>query len=193
MHRPTLTLRLLTAASLLALAAGAQAQGYAGVSAGQSQHDIDCGGTTFCDDTGVAYKAFVGWAVNDNMAVEAAFYRQGKAHAGRTDALLGDVRADVSGRGVGLFGVLLAPYSKRFNLFGKLGFVTTRVRLDTRSTLAGSDSRTESHTNIAWGIGADYGLTDSLGLRLEYERARVKFQDVKRDVDMVTAGLIFRF
>jgi opacity protein-like surface antigen len=193
MTLPGALLPLLTAVSLLGLAGGARAQAYAGVSAGQSQYDIDCSGTTYCDDTGVAYKAYLGWTVNDNVAIETAFYQQGKVRSAATLPVLGETVTDVRGQGLGLFGVLLAPYSKRFNLFGKLGFVTTRVKLDTRSAAGGGDSRSESHTNIAWGIGGDYGLTDTLGLRLEYERARVKFQDHKRDVDMVTAGLTFRF
>lgn len=190
---PILLRHLLTTVVLLGLAAGARAQAYAGVSAGQSQFDIDCAATTYCDDTGVAYKAYLGWTVNENMAVEAAYYRQGTVRSTATLAGLGEATADVRGQGVGVFGVLLAPYSKRFNLFGKLGFVTTRVKLDTRLATGGNESRSERHTNVAWGIGADYGLTDMLGLRLEYERARVKFQDHKRDVDMVTAGLNLRF
>ena len=190
---PTLLRRLLTAVLLLGLAAGARAQAYAGISAGQSQFDIDCSGTSYCDDTGVAYKAYLGWTVNENMAVEAAYYRQGTVRSTATLSGLGEATADVRGQGLGVFGVLLAPYSKRFNLFGKLGFVTTRVKLDTRLATGAGESRSERHTNVAWGIGADYGLTDMLGLRLEYERARVKFQDRKRDVDMVTAGLNLRF
>lgn len=186
----------LLASALLAAAALAQAEpsagAYAGLAGGQSQHDIDCGGTTSCDDTGRAYKAYLGWEVNENMAVEAAYYRIGKARTIATDPLLGEVDGELRGQGPGLFGLFLAPYSKHFKLFGKFGFVNMRVTLETRSS-AGTASRSERHTNPAWGIGAQYDFSDMLGLRLEYERARVKFLDAKRDVDMVTAGLTLHF
>lgn len=181
------------AAGLLATAGLAQAQPYAGVSAGQSQFRIDCAGTTSCDDSGVGYKAFVGYGVNENVAVEAAWYRQGKARFTATDATLGDLSADVRGEAIGVYGLFIAPYGKQFSLFGKLGLVSTRTELETSSTVAGSASRRERHANIGWGIGGQYHLTDTLGLRFEYERTRVEFLDRKQDVDMVTAGLVLSF
>lgn len=180
-------------AALFVAAGPAQAQPYVGVSAGQSRFNLDCDGTTHCDDTGVGYKGFVGYEVNDNVAIEAAWYRQGKARTTGTDALLGDVTADLRGDAIGVYGLLLAPYSQHFKLFGKLGLVSSRITLDTNSTAGGASSRRERHENIGWGIGGQYEFGDSLGVRLEYERTRVEFAQRKRDVDLLTAGIVFRF
>ena len=181
------------AACMLAAAGLAQAQPYAGVSAGQSQLRIDCAGTTSCDDTGIGYKGFAGCAVNDNVAIEAAWYRQGKARFTATDAVLGDAHTEVRGDAIGLYGLFIAPYGHQVRLFGKLGIVGTRTRLDTHSSLAGNRSREERHANIGWGIGGEYDLTALLGVRLEYERTRMEFLSRKHDIDMVTAGLVWRF
>lgn len=183
----------LAAGLLAALPLTALAQAYTGVSIGQSQFEIDCSGTTHCDRTGVAYKLFGGYMVNHNFAIEAVAYEQGKASFTATDPTLGDVAGSYRGRGLGAFALLIAPYSNKLGLFGKVGFINTRIKLDATSSNAGPTRHTERHTHMAWGVGAGYDFTTSVGVRLELERARVKFLDAKSDIDMVTASALYRF
>ncbi|MBX3623141.1 MAG: outer membrane beta-barrel protein [Rhizobacter sp.] len=197
---PTLTTRApalvftLLGCALLALAPRpAQAQAYVGASAGQSQFELDCSGALACDQRGAAYKVFGGYKVSHNFALEGTYYRQGKAHFAATDASLGEVTGDYRGEGVGVFAMLIAPYSNKFSLFGKLGVVHARVDLEARSSLAGADQHSEQHASVAWGMGAGYDFTPSVGVRVEFERSRVKFLGDKHDVDMVTASALYRF
>lgn len=191
--RPVHALALAAAALICASPLPALAQFYAGASIGQTQFEIECAGTTHCDRSGVAYKLFGGYMVNHNFAIEAVAYEQGKATFTATDPTLGDVAGSYRGRGLGAFALLIAPYSNKLGLFGKVGFINTRIKLDATASNAGPSSHTERHTHMAWGVGAGYDFTTAIGVRLELERARVKFLDTKNDVDMVTASLLYRF
>lgn len=191
--RPALALVLAAGLGAAACPLTALAQGYVGVSGGQTQFDIDCTGTTRCDRTGVAYKVFGGYMVNHNVAFEAVAYEQGKAGFAASDPTLGEVTGTYRGRGFGAFALLIAPYSNKLALFGKLGFVNTRVTLDANSSAAGPTRHAERHTQMAWGVGAGYDFTPSVGVRMEFERSRVQFLDTKNDVDMVTASALYRF
>jgi OmpA-OmpF porin, OOP family len=183
-------------AALLALAlasGGALAQGYAGVSIGQSKVDLDCTGTTSCDRSDTAFKIFGGYMFIPNAGVELTYYNQGKATLAGTDPLLGNVTGEYKGDGFGVYGVAVAPFGNGASVFGKLGMVSGKIKLDATSSVFGSASDSERHTNVAWGVGAGYEFTKNIGARLEFERVRVKFQGEKDDVDLVTLGLVYRF
>jgi len=178
----------------LALASGsALAQGYAGVAAGQSRADIDCTDTTSCDRSDTAFKVFGGYMFIPQAGVEVAYFNQGKATLTATDSLLGNVTGEYKGDGFGVYGVAVAPFGNGASVFGKLGVVSAKIKLDATSSNFGSASESERHTNVAWGLGAGYEFTKNIGVRLEFERVRVKFMDEKNDVDLVTLGLLYRF
>lgn len=168
----------------------ASAQAYLGTSVGMSQFGLACGDATSCDRRGAAYKLFAGYMVSHNFAVEGLYYQHGKAHVTTTEAGLGEVGRDYRHQGLGVFALLIAPYSNKFSVFGKLGVVSSHVKLD--SSAAGG-SRSERHAVGAWGVGGGYDINPALGVRLEYERARVKFLGTKYDADMVTASALYRF
>jgi OmpA-OmpF porin, OOP family len=170
----------------------AQAQTYLGLAAGGSKFEIDCSGTTRCDKTSGAYKLIGGVQASENLAIEMAYHVQGTSRFEGVDASAGAITGEYRGRGLGLFGVVMAPYGRRFGLFGKLGVVNAKVTLEAQSS-AGEASRSERHTNVAWGVGAGYDLTDSVSARVEFERARVKFLGARNDVDMVTLAVLYRF
>jgi OOP family OmpA-OmpF porin len=176
----------------LALPATVRAQTNVCQAAGGSKFEIDCSGATSCDKTSGAYKLVAGVQANDNLAFEMAYHVQGASRFSGVDPSAGNVSGEYRGRGIGLFGVVVAPYGRRAGLFGKLGIVNTRVELKAQSA-SGEASRAERHTNVAWGVGAGYDLTDSISTRLEFERARVKFLGARNDVDMVTLAVLYRF
>jgi OOP family OmpA-OmpF porin len=53
--------------------AGSEAGWYVGASLGQSQVDVDCSGTTTCDDKDSAWKIFGGYQFNRNFSVELGY------------------------------------------------------------------------------------------------------------------------
>lgn len=191
--RPSSLRLALVATALIVVGASAQAQVYVGGSAGRSQFGIACGNASRCERDGAAYKLFGGYMVSHQMALELSVQRQGTAAFTAQDPTLGVVEGRWRTQGVGAYGLLIAPYSNRFNVFGKLGFVNTRVTLEANSTLGGPLREHERHVNVAWGVGGGYDPTPSLGLRVEFERERVKHQSTKHDIDMVTASVLYRF
>lgn len=108
------------------------------------------------------------------------------------DLTLGDVSAKTRARGFGVFGVASAPLGM-FSVFGKLGAVSSKAKVDADSSVFGFGSASERQTNLAWGLGAGYDFTQNIGLRAEFERVRVEFADEKDDVDLVTIGVHDRF
>jgi opacity protein-like surface antigen len=127
-----------------------------------------------------------------NVGVEGTYYNQGKAKQTATDPSLGNVSATWKGDGLGIFAVGVLPFDP-FSVFGKLGAVYSKVKVDATSSVLGAASASEHHTGLGWGVGAGYEFTRNLGARLEFERVRLKFQGEKADADLVTLGLHYRF
>lgn len=191
MHRNWIGPAVALAATVFSAGVLAQAT-YAGVSVGRSRIDVDCAGTTSCDRTDTAAKLFAGYMFTPNFGAEAAYYDMGEAKLIGQDLTLGDVSAKIRARGFGVFGVASAPLGM-FSVFGKLGAVSSKAKVEADSSVFGFGSASERHTNLAWGLGAGYDFTQNIGLRAEFERVRVEFADEKDDVDLVTVGVHYRF
>jgi OOP family OmpA-OmpF porin len=179
-------------ALLLGLAGGAaQAQGYAGLSAGNSRSDIDCTGTLTCDRNGTAWKLYGGYMFHPNFGAQAEVFRQGRA---RFSATLGDgtvANGEFKGEGVGLYGLAMAR-DGIWSVFGKAGLLTSRTTGALRAADAGNSLR-ETHTHFGWGAGVGVDWAKNIGARLEYERLGGRLQGESVDVDQVTAGIVARF
>lgn len=64
----------LASAMIFAGSASAQEAGwYVGASLGQAQVDVDCSGTTSCDDKDSTWKIFGGYQINRNFSVEVGY------------------------------------------------------------------------------------------------------------------------
>jgi len=163
----------------------AHAQPYAGASLGQFRV---CTSDTSCAQHGTAFKLLVGYRVAPNAAVEAMLYNQGKASL--TDTRLG---GDLRSRGVGAHLVLIAPLAERASLTGKVGWVATRISMDGNSSASASARGSEWRIHTGWGVGGGYEFTQHIGARLEFERVHAKFHDEKLLIDLMTAGLVYRF
>jgi OOP family OmpA-OmpF porin len=192
MKRPFIASAAALAAMVFSAGAFAQAA-YVGVSAGRSRLDLDCAGTTSCDRTDTAAKIFGGYMFMPNFGAEVAYYDLGKATVSGVDPTLGTVSGSLKGTSFGVFGVAAAPFGQ-FSVFGKLGAVSTKAKVEASSAslgIGGSDS--QRHTNLGWGLGASYEITNNLGLRAEFERLRVEFDDNKDNADLYTVGVHYRF
>ncbi len=186
-------LATLVAAGAAFASTAASAQAYLGGAVGQSRADVDCTGSTRCDKTDTAFKLFGGYMVTKNFGIEGAYYDQGKARLEGTDPELGTMVAEYKGRGFGVFTLGSLPVSDALSLFAKLGAVSAKITVDASSSTAGSGSQSERHTNVGWGVGAAYEIVKQLDVRLEWERIRVKVMDEKRNADLLTLGLQYRF
>lgn len=154
----------LAAASSVAFAA-APTPFYAGVDASSTK-------VSGFDDKG-GYGAFVGYNINQNVAVEAGYHRLVDSSFG-TGADYTLDQMDVS-----LIGSV--PLSGGFSMFGRIGY----NRIDGEEKFNGV--KTKEHSNNAlYGIGLGYAFTPVINGRLEVQKP-------DSDVTKIAAGVAFSF
>jgi len=159
--------------------------GHAGVSAGESKFRRDCQFTNVfdCDQRDSAWKVYAGGRFNDIFGLE----------AGYTD--FGTVRAaggDTKAWAVPVTLLIGAPIGNRFNVFGKIGGLYGHTDVDAApSTLLDRGHK----TGWGWtgGVGAAFRVTPNLDIRADWDRYRMDFVGGDQDIDMLSAGVQFRF
>jgi OmpA-OmpF porin, OOP family len=208
---------------VLTYAAAAQAQSaggspfYGGISLGQSQVRFSedflsfpgaTGESLSKDETGNAYKVFIGYRVSRNFAVEGGYTNFGEFSATNNISAIalfgpGSLSFKFKSSGFNMDAVGILPISDAFEAFGKLGLIYTT----SKATFSGTGSvtvaapgvppnATQSEVNLKAGIGAEYHFVPALGLRVEYERI-FKVGDENKtgegDIGMFSLGLTVRF
>jgi len=199
---------LTTAAALLALSATwTPAAWYVGASIGDADYDLgrddfDDGSllSSDIDDGDDGLKAYFGWQFNRLFGVEGGyvdlnsefdgettFSGQSNGSGGRYAA--GAVSVDLEPRALYAMATITLYRGRLWNIYGKAGY--TYWEADVTTIDAGGRAETEDDgADPAYGLGAEVVLYKVLWLRAEWER----FNDiVGSDVDLVSAGLAFRF
>ncbi|MEX0738675.1 MAG: outer membrane beta-barrel protein [Pseudohongiella sp.] len=141
------------------------------------------------DDDNTAPQLFAGWQINPYIGIEGGYTDFGRSG--------GDLASsDIDGYSVAATGRL--PLTDSFSLFAKAGrfWWGSDVRV-------GSFSDSFSGNELTYGAGMQFGITESLDLRVAYDRLDV---DLERDeigpiasgdfdsrVDVLSAGLKFTF
>lgn len=156
---------------------------YAGASVGQSSADV-CGdllavGATGCDDNDTGWKLFGGYNLSENFAVEGAW-----VDLGEVSASVGATALGVELDGFVIDAKATLPINDQFGIFGKLGFIMWNA--DGTGAASGTD---DDGTDFAFGLGAQYMLTDQFGLVGEWER----FDLDGDDVDLLSIGAMMKF
>ncbi len=183
---------------------------YTGFNAGQSRAKIDDtriadgllddGFTTTSignDDRHFGFKAFGGYEFNRYFALEGGYFNLGK-FGFRADTLpAGSLRGDIKLQGANFDAVGSVPLGDKFSLFARAGVNYA----DAKDSFAGTGSVAVIDpspgrwaANYKFGVGAEYDFTRFIGMRIEAERYRI--DDAvgnKGDVDLYSAGLVFRF
>ena len=194
------------------LAPMAHAESFIGASVGRSQWPAAaCYGGGSCDrgDSAWAFKAGVGLV--PLVSVEARYFDLGRARTnsqgatvvfgdGTTATLTSAPTFKAYGAGVGAsVAVPIAPF---FAVTGLAG--VSRVRAEVSGTTATaarggntvqsygvSGSRTTSQPY--YGIGVRFTFAPNLDASVEAQRYRAEFLSTKTDIDVLAAGLTFRF
>jgi uncharacterized repeat protein (TIGR01451 family) len=192
----------------------AQSDWYIGASVGQAGLDYSAGdlqqdlanlgwsiNNPSVNDSGTAWKAYVGFTLNEYFALEAGYADLGKVvtRFGATipptqvDAILSDTFRIHPYQGDGWFGAAVVnwPVSPdRFNVFARLGFFGWESDLDVRVISGGTGSITdrESGTDTMYGVGVEWRINEQWSVTGEWERYKL---NEWLDVPMV--GLRFSF
>lgn len=174
--RSTVSLSILVAAGAMAAATSvsATAQENAGVfvsgNVGRSEYDI---GNGFGKKDKVVGGVGVGYAFNQNVAVELGFNDYGKVNVGGVDARARATHASL---------LLSAPIANEFSIYGRLGASSTDRKV---AGFGASDS--DRKTEAIYGIGTGYNFAKNVQGTLEFQQ----LQD--SDVRAIAAGVKFRF
>ena len=171
---------------------------YVGGAFGRADYADACEGvTTTCDKTDKAWKLFGGYQLNRNLAAELAYTDFGDVVARGT---IGGAAVDASlqSKAWELSGVGLLPVSREISLFAKLGvyYATTDSQASAAvPNFSSAGSRSDSNTDFTFGAGVRVFITRNLGIQAEWQR----YNDVggdstgTSDIDMLSAGILFRF
>ncbi|MGE5096369.1 MAG: outer membrane beta-barrel protein [Betaproteobacteria bacterium] len=159
--------------------------GYIGASGGESKFRSDCARTDVfaCDQRDTAWKLYAGGKMSEILGLEAGYTDFGKvaASGGQTKAWAANLSL--------LAGV---PIGNRFNVFGKVGglYGRTDVTADPDTLF---DRGHKSGWGWTYGVGAGFNVTQNVALRVDWDRYKLDFVGGRRDLDMASAGVQFRF
>ncbi len=169
-------------AVLLALfSVEANAQSYFGFGAGDSSWDITDNGLFELEDS-TAFNFFSG-AKNDRSGYEFKFSFAEYDWEGGTDA-------SHSATNLVFSGLYFVPMSERLEFFGKLGLNLWSTDVE----FLGVDFEGDDGIGIAYGLGLDFTVTESVFLRAEYEVFPGLEDGVDDgDVDQVMFNIVFSY
>jgi OOP family OmpA-OmpF porin len=162
----------------------ASAGGYVGAGAGITTVDVcdDINGAfpgLSCDDEDTGFKIFGGYKANEHFAIEALWADLGEVSVSGPG---GSLSLSVDGFGAAAVGIL--PLNEKFGLFGKIGMFMWDISGGGLASGASDDG-----TDIMFGAGVNWNLTQKFGLRAEWERFDVDGDDV----DFLSIGAQFNF
>ena len=163
------------------------------------------------EDKASAFKLFGGYSFNEYIAVELSYIDMGEVDANSSSSgtffdaadnpvdgdLFATARASVDA--FTLDANLSYPVASFAALFVKAGVYAADAELESSAggsitTESINESRTDSSTGLHFGIGANFWVTDAIGLRAEWERLdSVEADGGESDVDLVSAALIYSF
>lgn len=185
----------LAAAAIVPSAALAQDAGfYLGGSIGQSMSRESCDDVPIsCNDKDTAFRLFGGYQFNRFVGVELGYADLGTPASANGTVLGVPVRLNVDVTAWDLVAVGTYPIN-RFFLYGKAGLYYADT--ESSATALGT-TRTDSDTNtdLTFGAGAGFSITNNLKIRAEWQR----YQNVggdstgEDDIDVFSVGLLWRF
>ena len=163
--------------------------GYVGASAGESKFRADCNRTITqfeCDTKDTGFKVYAGGRMNQWLGLEVGYTDFGRIKASG---------AEVDAWAVPVSLVAGVPFGERFSVFGKLGglYGRTDVRPTFDSTIEGDGRGRSSGWGWTYGVGAAFAITPTIQIRADWDRHELDFVGGREDVDMLSAGLQFRF
>ena len=163
-------LALVSLAAILA-APIAVAQGNLEISGGYSQFDED----------GAEFGALTG---RGTYFFNRYFGAEGEVSIGIDDADVGPATVELE-QSFGAFGVLRAPVTERFELFGRAGYAASEFS----AAVPGLGSATADVDGLAYGVGGKLFLTERLGVRLDASR----YEGDDSEADVFTIGGVVKF
>lgn len=153
----------------------ANAGGYIGASVGSTSLPSE-----FDDSSTTSFGISAGYRVNDNFAFEGSYLNLGTADLSTSEVISGvqvNAKGEIEITGINLGLVGIAPVSERFDLYGKVGVFMWDADLDITATgsMGGVThteraSESESGTDLSFGVGGQFHVTDNFAIAGEFTR-----------------------
>lgn len=160
----------LSVAAVSLFSASAFSQGYIGGSVGQTDYSSDF-------DTATSIELKGGYKFNENFGLELAYVDLGEAD-------FEDINGNVSVDGFKASVVGFIPVAETVSLYGKVGLYTWDADFETSLGSASDDD-----SDIAYGIGAAWGVADNLDVNFGYDI--YDFED--DEATNINLGLTYKF
>jgi len=173
---------------LSAVSATAVADIYVGIGVGSAAYKVDLGTDGNFEDNSTGTKLYTGYTFNKYFAAEVSAYNFAEASVGALELKPGGGPAIIGGaasvKGLGVYGVAMYPGSKKVNLMAKLGALSWNADLS-----ANGNSRTNSGTDVAYGVAASYAFTKEFLATAEWE----SFNTDNPELSLFSLGFRFNF
>ena len=149
------------------------------------------------DDRSTGFKAFGGYQINQNFAVEGGYFDLGQFGYTAATVPAGTLNGNIKLRGLNLDLIGIVPLTDKFSVFGRAGLNHAQARdsfSGTGAVRVTNPNPRKNATHLKLGLGLQYALSESLAVRAEAERYRINDAVGNRGhVDLVSVGLIYRF
>jgi OOP family OmpA-OmpF porin len=146
------------------------------------------------DHKGFGGKLIAGKQINQNLAVEFAYFDLGKFDYSATTSNGGTLSRHTGVRGGSLDLIGMLPLSQRFSIYGRVGgtYAMVRDQIGGNRAYAGEELSNKKF-NAKAGVGLEYKLSEALALRGEVERYRITdgFRN-RGDVNLASVSLIYK-
>ena len=149
------------------------------------------------DDRKTGSKWFAGYQINKYFALEGGYFDLRKFGFVAATLPSGTLTGDIKLTGYNLDLVGTVPLTDRFSAFARVGANNAEATdhfVGTGFVNVINPNPRKRDTNVKYGVGLQYAFNDALAMRVEGERYRVNDAvGNKGDVDLISAGLIYRF
>ena len=175
---------VLLSATVAAPAFAADEGFYAGITLGSGKPNVTPGAAVVNKTSNFIYGGVAGYQYNKNLATEVQFTGVGKATDVAGNSLKGDA--------LSLSVVGMLPLGDSFELLGKLGVASAKTTASGATAYQGA-----SRTGLTYGFGAQYNVSQNLGLRLGYDRYAVATSNagvkINGNANVMTVGAVYKF
>jgi len=165
---------------------------YGAFDLGQSKAKDVCTGMpagVSCDDKDTSYRLAGGYNINKNFGAEISYTDYGAA----TASVIGVQFASSGATAFQIVGTGSLPLGDQFSLTAKAGL--TSVDVNASIPILGL-SASASNTNFVWGVGAQFDVTPSIGIRVNYEDLGTVGDNATTGtvkLSNISAGVVFKF
>ncbi len=149
------------------------------------------------DDRHFAFKVFGGYEFNKYFSLEAGYFDLGRFGFTANTVPAAGLTGKIKLNGANFDAVGTLPFGDKFSAIARIGYTYSYAKDDFAgygAVIVRDPERNQHSSNYKFGVGLQYAVTKSFGLRAEAERYRVKDAvGNKGDVDLFSAGAVYRF